>query len=324
MTVVFVTGGSGFVGGRLVSRLLKDGHTVRGLARGDASAARIEALGATPVRGDLGDAGALREAMAGAELVFHAAARTTRGGGRARFWADNVEGTANVLRAAGEAGVRRLVHVGTEASLMNGRPLVRVDETAPLRPDSRADYAASKAAAEQLVRDARDLETVVLRPRFVWGAGDTTVLPELVAMVRGGRFAWIGGGLHHTDTTHVDNAVEGLVLAAERGRPGEAYFVTDGRPAVFRDFVTELLATRRVTPPRRSLPLGAALALAAAGETLWRWLPLPGAPPLDHLSVWLAGMECTIDIGKAAAELGYRPVRDRREGMAELRAQPWK
>ncbi|MGR6922306.1 NAD-dependent epimerase/dehydratase family protein [[Actinomadura] parvosata] len=322
MTVVFVTGGSGFVGGHLVTRLIKDGHTVRALARSATSAAAVEALGAAPVGGDIGDPASLRQAMAGCELAFHAAARTTRGGERARFWADNVQGTANVLRAAREAGVRRLVHVGTEAALMDGRPLVDVDETAPLRPGSRAPYAASKAAAERLVRDAEGLETVVLRPRFVWGAGDTTVLPELVAMVRGGRFAWIGGGRHRTGTTHVDNAVEGLVLAAERGRPGEAYFVTDGRPVVFRDFITDLLATRCVTPPARSLPLGAALAVAAAGETVWRGLRLRGAPPLDHMSVWLAGMECTVDIGKATAELGYRPVRTREEGLAELRAQP--
>jgi nucleoside-diphosphate-sugar epimerase len=319
MTTVFVTGGSGFVGGRLVARLVKDGHSVRALARSDAAAAKVELLGAEAVRGDVGDAGGLREVMAGSELAFHAAARTTRGGDRARFWADNVEGTANVLRAAREAGVRRLVHVGTEAALMDGQPLVGVDETAPLRPDSRAHYSASKAAAERLVLDATGLETVVLRPRFVWGAGDTTVLPELVAMVKGGRFAWIGGGRHHTATTHVDNAVEGLVLAAERGRPGEAYFVTDGRPVVFRDFITELLATQGVTPPGRSLPLGLALAVASAGETVWRGLRLPGAPPLDYMSVWLAGMECTIDITKAVSELGYQPVRTREEGLAELR-----
>ena len=76
------------------------------------------------------------------------------------------------------ARVRR--YYGTEAALMNGQPLVNVDESAPLRPDSRAGYPASKAAAEQVVIEANgSLETVVLRPRFVWGAGDTTLLPEL-------------------------------------------------------------------------------------------------------------------------------------------------
>ncbi|MFI7672214.1 NAD-dependent epimerase/dehydratase family protein [Actinophytocola sp. NPDC049390] len=322
MTTVFVTGGSGFVGGRLITRLVADGHTVRALARSDSAAARVSELGATAVRGDLGDVTGLRTAAAGAELAFHAAARTTRDGDRARFWADNVDGTANVVRAARDAGVRRLVHVGTEAALMAGRPLVDVDETVPVRPDSRAWYAASKAAAERVVLAANDetLQTVVLRPRFVWGAGDTTVLPELVAMVSSGRFAWVGGGRHLTDTTHVDNAVEGLVLAARRGVPGEAYFVTDGDPVVFRDFVTDLLATQAVTAPTRTLPAFLARMAAGAGEAIWRGLRRNGAPPLDYMSLWLSSQECTINIAKARAELGYRPPRTRSDGLAELRA----
>ncbi|WP_217212913.1 NAD(P)-dependent oxidoreductase [Streptomyces sp. AC550_RSS872] len=315
MTTVFVTGGSGFVGGRLIARLIADGHTVRALARSETSAKAIQALGATPVRADLSSPETLRAAAAGAELAFHAAARTG-GGSRAQFWADNVTGTANVIRATREAGVRRLVHVGTEAALMNGQPLVRVDETAPLRPDSRASYSASKAAAEQLVRDAdgSGMETVVLRPRFVWGAGDTTLLPRLKDMVESGHFSWIGGGRHLTDTTHIDNTVEGLVLAAERGRPGEAYFVTDGEPVVFRDFLTELLATQHVTVPDRSLPYGVARAIAGTAEALWRTLHLKGEPPLGYMGVWLSGLECTIDTAKARTELGYRPVTTQQQG----------
>jgi nucleoside-diphosphate-sugar epimerase len=319
MGSVFVTGGSGFVGSRLITRLLAEGHTVRALARSDAAAGKVQSLGAIPVRADLTDVAGLRAAAAGTELAFHAAARTTRGGTRRQFWTDNVDGTANVVRAVREAGVRRLVHVGTEAALMDGQPLVNVDESAPLRPDSRASYPASKAAAERVVIEANgSLETVVLRPRFVWGAGDTTLLPELVNMVSSGRFAWLNGGRHLTDITHVDNVVEGLMLAADRGRPGQPYFVTDGAPVVFRDFLTELLATQGVSAPNRSLPYGVAETVAAAGETLWRSLGLKGAPPLDYMSVWVSGRECTIDITKARTELGYQPVKTRQQGLAEL------
>ncbi|WP_433683547.1 NAD-dependent epimerase/dehydratase family protein [Nocardia sp. CA-119907] len=321
MTTVLVTGGSGFVGGRLIARLIAVGHTVRALVRSDAAAQRVQGLGAIPVRADLADPEGLRAAAAGAELVFHAAARTD-GGSRQQFWADNVTGTANMIRAAREAGVARFVHVGTEAALMNGQPLVNVNETVPLRPDSRASYSASKAAAEQLVREANGtgMETVVLRPRFVWGAGDTTLLPRLVGMVDAGRFSWLGDGRHLTDTTHVDNVVEGLLLAAERGRPGQAYFVTDGSPVVFREFVTQLLATQGVAAPNRSLPYGIARIVAATGETLWRTLPLTAAPPLDYMSVWVSGRECTIDITKARTELGYEPIKTRQQGLAELRS----
>jgi nucleoside-diphosphate-sugar epimerase len=211
--------------------------------------------------------------------------------------------------------------VGTEAALMAGQPLVGVDEDTPLRPDSRALYSSSKAKAEQLVRDANGngLETVVIRPRFVWGRGDTTLLPAMTAMVRAGRFAWIAGGRHLTSTTHVDNVVHGLLLGAERGAPGGVYFVTDGAPVVFRDFVTRLLATQGVTPPDRSLPAPVARAVATVGETAWRLLPLPGRPPLTRLAVWLSALEATIDITRARTELGYAPVRTIDEGLEELR-----
>jgi nucleoside-diphosphate-sugar epimerase len=132
-----------------------------------------------------------------------------------------VQGTRNALEAARRAGVRRFVHVGTEAALMAGEPLVDVDETTPLRPDSKALYPATKAQAEMAVREANGdgLETVVVRPRLVWGVGDTTILPGIAGAVRAGRFRWINGGRHLTATTHVDNTVEGLWLGATKGRP---------------------------------------------------------------------------------------------------------
>jgi nucleoside-diphosphate-sugar epimerase len=197
-----------------------------------------------------------------------------------------------------------------------------VDETAELRVDSPALYSATKARAEQLVQAAsRDgFETVIVRPRFVWGAGDTTLLPVLVQMVRSGRFAWIGGGRHRTSTTHVENTVEGLVLGALRGRPGEVYFVTDGEPVVFREFVSELLDTQGVRPPTRSMPVGLAAALANGGEGAWRLLHLPGRPPLTRFAYWVSAQECTITIEKARAQLAYEPVVSIADGLAELRA----
>jgi nucleoside-diphosphate-sugar epimerase len=322
MSQVFVTGGSGFIGGRLIERLRADGHEVRALARSRAAEERVRARGAEPVPGELGDVPALRAGADGCELAFHAAAMLGDWGTRAEFEQGNVQGTANVLEACAAAGVRRLVHVSTEAVLLAGEPLVGVDETAELRVDSPALYSATKARAEQLVQAAsRDgFETVIVRPRFVWGAGDTTLLPVLVQMVRSGRFAWIGGGRHRTSTTHVENTVEGLVLGALRGRPGEVYFVTDGEPVVFREFVSELLDTQGVRPPTRSMPVGLAAALANGGEGAWRLLHLPGRPPLTRFAYWVSAQECTITIEKARAQLAYEPVVSIADGLAELRA----
>lgn len=319
---VFVTGGSGFIGGRLIRRLVADRRRVRALARSDQAAEKVAGAGAEPVRGDLSDPAALRAGAEGCELAFHAAAAVLEWGSREEFVRANVDGTKHVLDACREAGVRRFVHVGTEAATLAGQPLVRIDETAPLRADSKADYCATKAMAEEAVRaaDGDTLQTVVVRPRLVWGTGDTTILPGIVEAVRTGRFRWIAGGRHKTSTTHVDNVVEGLVLGAERGRPGEAYFVTDGEPVVFRDFITELAGTQDVEIPDKGAPKALAGAVTASSEVVFRALRLKGTPPLTRMAYWLSALECTIDISKARDELGYAPVRTIEDGMAELRA----
>lgn len=317
----FVTGGSGFIGGRLIRRLSAEGWRVRALARSGASVAKVESIGAEAVCGDLDDAGSMRAGAEGCKCAFHAAAALGEWGRPEDFERGNVTGTRNALAAAREAGVRRFVHIGTEAALMAGQPLVRVDETVPLAADSPALYSATKARAEQAVRAAAQngFETVVVRPRLVWGVGDTTILPGIVDAVRGGRFRWIGGGRHLTSTTHVDNVVEGLLLGAARGRSGEAYFVTDGDPVVFRDFVTGLLATQGVEIPDREAPAWLVRFAAESLENLWGLFRIRTAPPVTRLACWLSALETTIDITKAREELGYRPVKTIAEGMEELR-----
>ena len=320
MPTAFVTGGSGFIGGRLIERLRTDAWDVRALARSDAAAERVRSLGAEPAAGDLDDVAALRAVADGADVVIHCAAKADDWGDSAEFARINVRGTENVLRAAREAGAHRVVHVGTEAALMAGQPLHRVNEDTPLRPDSAALYPATKARAEQAVRAANGdgLETVVIRPRFVWGRGDTTLLPVLVDLVRTGRFRWIGGGTHLTDTAHVDNTVEGLVLGATKAPAGGVYFVTDGEPVVFKAFVGAMIETQGVKAPDKSIGLGLAKTAASATEGAWRLLRRPGRPPLTRFAVWASGMECTIDISRARQDLGYAPVKDRATGLAEL------
>jgi nucleoside-diphosphate-sugar epimerase len=316
----FVTGGSGFIGGALVERLRREGWEVRALARSEAAEARVRELGAEPVDGDLGDTAALRTGAEACELAFHCAAKVEDWGDPGEFERLNVQGTQKTIDACRAAGVRRLVHVGTEAALTAGQALVNVDEDAPLRPDSPFLYSSSKARAEQVVRTANGdgIETVVVRPRFVWGSGDTTLLPALADLIRSGRFRWVGGGRHLTTTTHVDNTVEGLWLGATKAPAGGVYFVTDGAPVVFREFVTRMLATRDVTPPDKSVPAAVAGAAAVVAERAWRTLNRPGSPPLTRFAVWLSSKECTIDISRAERELGYRPIVTREEGLAAM------
>jgi nucleoside-diphosphate-sugar epimerase len=171
MTQVFVAGGSGFIGRALVRRLLDEHHSVRVLVRSDASARKVTALGAAPVRGELADPSTWRDALVGSEVLFHLAAETDLSADRARHELVTVSGTQAAVDAARHAKVPRFVLCGSEAGILVGEPLVDVDETAPLRPDSEAAYCAAKAGAERIVLDANapGFATVSIRPRFVWG-----------------------------------------------------------------------------------------------------------------------------------------------------------
>src|SRR3954452_2144851 len=306
----FVTGGSGFIGSRLIQRLVDEGWRVRALARSAEADARVEALGAEAVRGDLDNGAALRGGAHGCAHLFHAAAHLGADGDWKAFERVNVQGTKNLLAAARDAEVKRFVHVVTEAALMAGDPLIEADERTPLRPDSPVPYSATKAKAEIAglrVSEEGVFETVSIRPRFVWGVGDTTLLPMIVEQARAGKWTWIGGGRNRTSTTPRDNVVEGLICGARRGVPGNAYFVLDdGGPVVFREFVSELMRTQGVEPPGRSVPVAVARLLAAVGA-------------IPRFAFWVASQDCILDDTKAREQLGYAPVKHRDAGMDELR-----
>jgi nucleoside-diphosphate-sugar epimerase len=314
---VFVTGGSGYIGRNLIRRLIADGYRVRALARSDAAAGTIAALGAEPVRGDILDPASLKAAMAGCEWLAHAAADTGHGAFTARQHHTNLAGTRNVLNAAREAGITRAVHVSTESVLLSGAPLRNANEGAPIPPRHAGGYSASKAAAEQaaMAENRAGLEVIAVRPRFVWGRDDTTALPQLVAAARSGKLAWIDGGTYLTSTTHIDNVAEGIVRALERGRGGEAYFITDGVPVEFRAFVSALLRRAGVEPPDKTAPRWLVAAVASVGDWLERISGGLIRPPIGRQEYGTVGVEVTLDITKAERELGYRPVITREAGM---------
>jgi nucleoside-diphosphate-sugar epimerase len=315
MKRAFVTGGSGFVGGAVIRELRARGVAVAALARGARSIAAVEALGASAVRGDLEDTAAMQAGMAGADVVIHAAAHVAEHGPLAEFLQVTVEGTQHALDAARAAGVPRFVHVSTEAVLADGAPIVRADETRPRPAAPAGPYPISKGLAEDRVRAANGpgFAAVIVRPRFIWGAGDTSLLPRIAELVRRGKFAWIDGGRYLSSTCHVANVVEGTLLAAERGAGGEIYFLTDGEPVEFRAFLSQLLETQGLAPPTRSIPRW--LARAVAGLTGWM-----KQPPITRTAVALIGHEVTVVDAKARRELGYTSHVSRAQGLAELAA----
>jgi len=314
MKRAFVTGGSGFVGGRVIRQLRARAVEVAALARSDRSAGVVEALGATAVRGDLDDVAAMQAGMAGADVVIHAAAHLGEHGPLAEFMRATVTGTENALAATRAAGVPRFVHISTEAVLADGKPIIRADETRPRTTRPAGPYPLTKGLAEQRVVTANGdgLATVVVRPRFIWGAGDTSLVPKIVEAVKRGRFGWVDGGHYLTSTCHIDNVVEGILLAAERGAPGEIYFLTDGEPVEFRGFMTELLSAYGADPGDRNVPLW--LARTIAGLTGWM-----KQPPISRTAIALIGQEVTVVDTKARRDLGYASHVSREQGLAEIR-----
>ena len=317
---VFVTGGSGFVGRNLISALVARGDTVVALARSLSAMQTVRGLGAEPQAGDLVDVDAMKAGMSGAELVFHCAAKVDDWGDPAEFHRVNVEGTAHVIEAARAAGVRRLVHVSTEAVLADGTPIHDADETRPRASKPIGLYPWSKGEAEAvaLAANGKGLDVVVVRPRLIWGKGDTAVLPKILEVMRKGQFAWIGGGQYLTSSCHVRNVCEGALLAAARGKPGEIYFLTDGAPVEFREFITAMARSQGVEPGERKIPRGLVYALAAIGEFIWRTFRLKGSPPVSRTAILLAGEQVTVNDAKARRELGYRGLVTREAGLAEM------
>ncbi|AXQ28654.1 NAD-dependent epimerase/dehydratase family protein [Solimonas sp. K1W22B-7] len=318
---VFLTGGSGFLGRQLITSLTGAGYSVRALVRSAQAATTVQALGAEPVSGDLDDMAAMRGGMAGCVGAIHSAAKVGGWGPWEEFLRDTVQGTEHVIAAARAAGLPRLVHISTEAVLADGQPIIEADETRPLPQKPNGAYPRSKGMAEQRVLAANGdgLATVVVRPRFIWGKGDTTLAPRLAEAARRG-WVWFGGGAHRSSTCHVRNVAHGVILAMERGGPGEIYFLTDGAPQQFRDFIGRLIRTQGVEPGERNAPLWLADAMAAVCETAWSLLPLQGEPPLTRTTLNLFFREVTVRDDKARQQLGYRPVISVDEGLRELQA----
>lgn len=323
--LALVTGGSGFVGGHLIRRLLSDGWRVLALGRSDKARAEIEALGAEPVEGDLLDRTALADAMEGIEVVFHVAAHFKLWGPVSLFRRINVEGTRNVVDAAERAGVRRIVYVSAAAVVM-GRPepMRRVTEDMPLHKMPFAPYAASKAEAEEVLLAANgrraDFSTVAIRPPFIWGPG-MPALDRMVETVRAGQFQWVAGGGQALSTCHVDNLCHALILAADRGSGGEAFFVSDGEDTTLKSFLTRLLASRGVTPKDRAVPFGIAWTMAGVMGAVWRIFRRKGEPPVTRQMLRFIGKDFTIDVSRARNQLGYAPVISAADGMRAMQAK---
>jgi nucleoside-diphosphate-sugar epimerase len=307
-----------------VDRLLSQGRAVSVLGR--TAAADLEARGVRFIRADLGDAGAVRAALAGFGTVFHAAAKVGVWGKYADFFSANVSGTRAVLAGCREHGVRRLVYTSTPSVVYNGRDLAGADESLPLTTDCPSPYPLTKAAAESEVLAAHSgsLATVALRPHLVWGPGDPHLVPRVIAQARAGRLRIVGEGRNRVDMVHIENAADAHIAAEaalcvpDSPAGGKAYFITNGEPVVLWDWINGLLTGLGEPPVTRRIPLAGAYFIGAACEAAWSLLRLRGEPPMTRFVAAELAKDHWFDGSAAGRDLGYAPRVSMAEGTGEL------
>jgi dihydroflavonol-4-reductase len=306
--VTVVTGAAGLLGANLVRALLARGRRVRALVHEDTRA--LQGLDVERAAGDVRDPEALRRAFAGAEVVYHAAARiSVRGGEGGLVEAVNAGGTRNVVEACLGAGVRRLLHVSSVHALAP-RPHGPIDESCAPAQGGPA-YDRSKARGEEAVREGirRGLDAVILRPSALFGPHDhkpSRTGELLLALYRRELPALVAGSHDFVDARDVARSA----LAAEARAPaGEAYLLT-GHPASLGDIARLVEEATGRRPPRVTVPLWLARAVAPLGEA-WA-LASRKRPFYTRESVRAIALFPTFSSAKAARDLGHaaRPLRE--------------
>lgn len=326
---VLVTGGTGFLGRRLVERLLAEGRSVTILARRPAP--DLEKRGVRFISASLDDAPAVTAACAGVDTVFHTAAKVGVWGRYDDFYRTNVLGTRAILAGCRAHGVPRLVYTSTPSVVYNGRDLAGADESLPLTTDCPSPYPLTKALAEREVLAAHSagLRTIALRPHLIWGVGDPHLIPRVLARARAGRLRIVGTGQNRVDMVHVENAVDAHLLAEQaltvchliddkRSAAGRAYFITNGEPVILWDWINGLLTALGEPPVTKKISLRTATTAGAVCETLWRLLPLKGEPPMTRFIAAELAKDHWFDLAAARRDLGYTPRITMAAGTAEL------
>jgi dihydroflavonol-4-reductase len=315
----FLTGATGFIGGRLAAKLRERGDEVVALVRSPEKAQALRESGCELVAGDLSDRERLQQSMSGCDGVFHVAAIYKVGlpaSQREELIRANVDGTANALDAAIAAGVPRIIHVSTGNVFGDTHGQV-VDESyqRDLSEGFMSAYDESKYRAHELAleRIAQGAPIIIVQPGGVYGPGDHSELGNAINKTRTGRLPMIPFADMRMSFVYVDDVAEGIIAAFEKGRIGESYILA-GERATMRDLVqtTARLAGRR--EPKRALPTGVIRATAPLGPVLG---PLLGLPPnVRELIAVSDGVSYWMSDEKARRELGFAP-RALEQGLRE-------
>jgi len=305
-----VTGGTGFLGGALTRRLHSMGWDVTALGRNASRLDQLESEGIHTLQLDLKDKNAMAAACKDQEIVFHCAALPSPWGNFEVFYQANVIGTRNVIRGCEEHKVKRLVYVSTPSQYFGYSSRMNVKETDAL-PEPVSNYAATKILAEEEIDKAfaNGLATIAIRPRAIFGPGDTVIFPRLIPRLRSGRLPILGDGENVVDLTYIENVVDALLLCAESPAStlGKKYNISNDEPVKLWKLVERICKELNLPTPKRKIPYRTANAAASVLEFICTLIPTHPEPPLTRMSVSMMANSTTLDISAAKQELGYQP-----------------
>jgi 2-alkyl-3-oxoalkanoate reductase len=320
ITTALVTGGGGFVGSAVVSRLLALGVHTRVIGRHRYP--QIEAAGATGIVGDIADRDVLYQAVLGVDVVFHVAALAGIWGSWSDYYRVNVQGTANVLEVCRNAKVPFLVHTSTPSVVFNGEDICGGDERLPYGRDFLCHYAKSKAMAERMVLAAAgdELKTCALRPHLIWGPGDPHLLPRLVARGRERSLRQVGDGSNLVDISYIDNVAEAHILAAKNlagpgTASGKAYFISQGEPVRLWQWINDLFSRTEIPPVEKRVSFTTAYKIGRVLELVYSLLRLRQEPRMTRFLAEQLAKSHYFSLAQARRELEYAPLVSTEEGL---------
>lgn len=324
-----VTGGTGFIGCHVVERLIAAGCETRVLLRHISRGRWLAQKGAELFVGDVTEPASLEAACAGVDVVFHLAAYVSEWGPWARFQTVTVNGTENMLRVARQAGARRFVHVSTatvyDDAVTRRQRIIREDAPCGECGDrAYGNYSKAKVYAEQAVwwfhREGK-IQATVLRPAWVYGPRDFTILPRLVDYLKGPLACWIGRKDPVVDPIFVTDVAECIYLAAiSDGAIGRAYNVAPMTEIRLREFLCVLCRALKIAAPRWSLPYSVAFAATALCEHWARMTAAQESPALTKAGLASLTVDQHFDPASAVRELGWQPRVAVDEGAAQTAA----
>jgi nucleoside-diphosphate-sugar epimerase len=267
----------------------------------------MRTLGASPWEGDLQNQDELSLALAEFDVLIHAAGCRDLAAPVRLLEQSNTILTQRVVDAAAKAGVPQFIYISAASVVMGvPTPLLNVTESSPIVLRDYLPYTRSKALAEASVLAVRQtaMTVVVLRPSFVWGKGDS-IDTEIGPASNHGQFGWFSQGHYPFATCSIANLCDALQLAMQYTQSGCVFNISDGEPVDFRAFMSQRLKVGGYRVPTLSVPRKLAWWLGAFTETGWKYLPMPGKPPIVREMVRLMGFPFTVSIERARSELGY-------------------